>query len=450
MLKTLIGLLALGIVVIVHELGHFIAARLSKVDVESFSIGWGPVLLRKKIGRTEYRLSALPLGGYCGMKGEHAFQEALEKGLTDIPREKGSFFGASALARAFIALAGPLANLAFAFVALALVHGIGFSYDTYDNRVIPAYLYDAAAANTPAARAGLLEGDRILSVSGKRIDTYSDLLDAVGTRPNESLDLVVERGESQVAISVKANLDKKSGTGKIGVYPYVPLVVGEVVPGSPAEAAELKAGDLVVSVDGKPVAHSVAFSRALDAKPEQVSLVVVRNGIEVASTLVVLYEKDGVPRTGLSWRPITVHSPKLSFSESLRKGATETVRMITLTAKSVGLLFKGVDLGEAVSGPLRITQMIGDVAQTGFSRGILQGFVGTAEFLSIICVSLFLMNLLPIPILDGGTVLISFVEIVTRRRLRPKTLYYVQFVGVAFIACVFVLALVGDIRFLMK
>ena len=152
MIKILIGILMLGLVIIVHEFGHFVAARLFGVTVETFSVGWGPVLLRKKRGDTEYRLSLLPLGGYCGMKGEHAFSEAIEKNLDAIPREEGSFYGIHPVKRMLVAFAGPFFNLLFAAVALALVSAVGYSYNTYDNRIVPASAYDANAEKKPGRR----------------------------------------------------------------------------------------------------------------------------------------------------------------------------------------------------------------------------------------------------------------------------------------------------------
>jgi regulator of sigma E protease len=171
MLKTLIGLLALGIVVIVHELGHFIAARLSKVDVESFSIGWGPLLFRKKIGRTEYRLSALPLGGYCGMKGEHAFQEALEKGLSDIRARKAA--SSARRPRACISRAGGSSRQPrLRFVALPSCTASALATTHTINRVIRPISTTRPRQTPPAARAGHPRGrPDTLGFREKQIDT---------------------------------------------------------------------------------------------------------------------------------------------------------------------------------------------------------------------------------------------------------------------------------------
>jgi len=441
MIKILTGIIALGLVVIIHELGHFIAARFCGVEVETFSIGWGPVLLRKKIGTTEYRLSALPLGGYCGMKGEHAFTEALEKNLDSIPTENGSFYGVHPFKRIIIAFSGPLANLCFAVIVLAFVSAAGSSYESYSNQIAPASMYDGTTGS-PIDIARLIEGDRIVSLDDKKTDNYSDIQQFIVTHPQEKIQVAYERDGKIFSTTLIPNLDLKTGGGKIGIYPYIPLVVGTVKKGSNAETVGIKSGDQITAVNGITVLHYMQFAALLKDKPEQVTITVNRNGLLFESKLIMLYSDKGIPETGINWKTETVIIPGTDFINSVKNGFTETWNTLALTVKSIGLLFRGVDLSEAVSGPVRITMMIGEVAQTSL--------IGVAQLLSIICVSLFLMNLLPIPILDGGLILFSLIEIVNRKPLKPKTLYYVQFIGIAFIGFLFIFALFGDIRYLMK
>ncbi len=441
MIRVVVGLMALGLVVFVHELGHFIAARLSGVTVESFSIGWGPVLFKKKRGATEYRISAFPLGGYCGMKGEHAFREALDKGLDAIPGETDGFYGAHPLKRTFIAFSGPFFNLLFAALVFAAVSAIGYSYETYENRIIPAALYEPSAPRT-ALESGMLEGDRIVSLDGNPVLSFSDIQQYVGTNPDRLIEATIERDGATLSIAFVPELDKKTGTGRIGVFPYVPLVVGKVSPGSAAESSGIRSGDRIVSVDETPVSHQAQLSAALSHRPEQAIVTVERGDLSVRLPLVLLYRDDGSVETGISWKPVSVTVRGTGFLDSARAGVANVARTLKLTVRGIALLFRGVELSEAVSGPVRITMMIGEVAETSLT--------GVAELLGVICVSLFLMNLLPIPILDGGIILFSALEVLKGRPLKPKTLYYVQFIGVGFILFIFAFALFGDIQYLLK
>lgn len=447
MTTIIAGLVSLGIVVLVHELGHFFAARAFGVEVETFSIGWGPVLFRKKIGATEWRLSALPVGGYCGLKGEHAFSEALEKNMTAIPRESGAFFTAHPLKRILIAFAGPFANLAFAALALTVVSATGYTYQTYENRIVPASRYDSSSTANPVDKAGLAEGDRIVALDGESVSNYSDIQQYVSVRPEEPIAVEYERvtdggmAERRTA-TIVPTLDKKSGAGRIGIYAYIPLVVGSVAKGSAAESARIEPGDEIVAVNGTPVAHYMQFAALVEGKPEQITVTARRGGETLERTLVLVYNKDGVAESGIGWKTVTVKVAGNPFPKCVAGGVAETGKTLALTVKSLGLLFRGVDASEAVSGPVRITLMLGEVAKTGMTS--------VAELLSIICVSLFLMNLLPVPILDGGTILFAAFELVTGKPARPKTLYYVQFIGIAFIMFVFIFALFGDIRYLTR
>ena len=250
-----------------------------------------------------------------------------------------------------------------------------------------------------------------------------------------------ERDGTTFTTRITPNLDKKQGTGKIGIYPYIPLVIGSVKSGSAAETAGLKKGDVIMAVNGLPVNQYLQFEAQLKSKPEQITVTANRNGSTTDYRLVLLYTDKGV-EAGIGWQTIPVTVKGTGLIDSVKNGVVETGKTIQLTIKSIGLLFRGVDVTEAVSGPVRITMMIGEIAETGFS--------GLAQFLAIICVSLFLMNLLPVPVLDGGLILFSVIEIFNRKPLKPKTLYYVQFIGIAFIVALFILAISSDIRYLIK
>lgn len=450
MIKFLIGLPVLGIVVFIHELGHFLAAKLCGVAVESFSIGWGPVLLRKQFGATEYRLSAIPLGGYCGMKGEHAFREAYEKKLPSVPKEEGSLFAAHPFKRILIAFAGPFANLLLAAAALALISALGRTYYTTDNRIVPVYTLEPSD-QSPARAAGLQAGDRILQINGEKTENFSDIQQRIALHPEESLTMLIERGGEQLSITIRPSLNKKTGAGQVGIYRYVPLEIDSVRKDSSADLAGIQVGDRIVGVDGTALDNQMALIYFFSNYRQKTALFqLVRAGEHIELPVNLVRTENGSVDLGISWKYLTVTEKGTGLIASVRAGIVQTGKLMAVTLKSLGLLFKGVSMTEAVAGPVRISSMIGSLAADGFSENVRAGFVNIAEIVAVICVSLFLMNLLPIPILDGGLILTAFIECIVRRQIPPRILYYTQFIGIAFIAVLFFFALWADIVYIMK
>ena len=366
-MKWLYGILCLFFLIVFHEFGHFLAAKLFGVKVESFSIGFGPVLLHRTVRGTDYRLSLIPLGGYCGMKGEKDFKKAIEEKLPEVGGDADSLYGIHPFKRALIGFAGPFFNFIFAVLACAFINGIGYTYYTYSNRV----LINDQVTSSVARDAGIISGDKIIKINGKEISDFSDLIEEVSTRPDEDIIVVIDRDGKELTFTVHTELDKSTGTGKIGV---------------------------------------------------------------AADTSEVL-EKE---------------SPRYGFFASIGHGFIDAIKSAGLTIKSIGILFKGVDMNNAVSGPARVTEMLGSTVKEGFSEGLRIGFISLMSLMSVISISLFIMNLLPVPILDGGLILIAFIEIIIRRRVNPRIQYYVQFIGLAFIAFIFIIGLKGDILYFIK
>lgn len=448
MVKILIGLIILSIMVFIHELGHFIAAKLCGVVVETFSIGWGPVLFKKKKGDTEYRISAIPMGGYCGMKGEKAFQQAIEENLAEIPKKEGELYGVHPFKRIIIAFAGPFANYISAVLALAIVSAIGSSYYTSSNKIAPVYYYNEAD-DSPAREADLRMGDVILSINGEKTETFADIVRLIVPEAKEEVTLEIEREGQILTKKLRPKLDPKTGAGIIGFYSFIPLEIDGVKPSSSAELAGLKKGDLITEVNGIELANTIDLNRALDGINEKTAeLGVLRDGNKITKTVNLIRTENGID-LGLNIKNIKVETPGTGFFKSIVNGFVLTHKAFVLTFKSLGLLFKGVDFRQAVSGPVRITHMLGDVAAQGFKAGFLIGLSDILNFVSIISISLFIMNLLPIPILDGGLILFAFIEFIFKRQIHPKVLYYVQFIGIAFIGVVFIFALWGDIGYFL-
>lgn len=369
-MKWIIGLLCLFFLVIFHEFGHFLAAKLFGVKVESFSVGWGPVLLHKKIGDTDYRLSLLPLGGYCGMKGEQDFQKAIENNQKQIEAEPDSMYGVHPIKRALIGFAGPFFNFVFAFIAFSFINGIGYNYYSYSNKIIIPDENNTEIIS-PAREAGLITGDRIIRINNKEIECFSDLIQEVSTKPDEDINVLVERNSTNLEFIIHSVLNKEDGTGKIGIM---------------ADTSEI----------------------------------------------------------------LQLETKHYSFFGAIIQGFIDCFDYIKLTFKSIRILLKGVDITNAVSGPARVTDMLGTTVQSGFKAGVKIGTISLLSLMGLISISLFIMNLLPIPVLDGGIILIALIEVLIRRKINPKIQYYIQFIGIAFIAIMFIIGLSVDITYFIK
>ncbi|MDR9859707.1 M50 family metallopeptidase [Treponema socranskii] len=367
-MKWIYGIVCLGFLVFFHELGHFLAAKLFGVKVESFSLGFGPALLHKTIGGTDYRLSLLPLGGYCGMKGEGDFQAALDASSPRIEAERDSLYGINPLGRALIGFAGPFFNALFAFTAFSIIAMTGYTYYSYTAKI---KLADETLpeVHSPARKAGLKTGDTIVSIGGKPVEDFSDIIREVASNPDRDLHIVVLRNGEEISYIVHSDFDKSTGSGKIGVTPF-------------------------------------------------------------------------------SNEPIMREAKRYPFFKALVEGIKRTGETLSLTVKSIALLFKGADVQNAISGPVGVAGMLGNTVEDGFGAGFRQGITAILELMAFISISLFIMNLLPIPVLDGALIFFAFVEFVCRRPLNPKIQYYAQYAGLAIIASLFVLGMTSDIRHL--
>jgi regulator of sigma E protease len=449
LIKILLGLIGLGVVVFVHELGHFLAARLVGIGVEAFSIGWGKPILKKKVGDVEYRLGMFPIGGYCKMRGEHEFQEAYDNKANAIAPVEGTFYGVTPLRRIIVSVAGPAFNLFFAVLVLAVIWGVGFEVNTLDNRIV--LVKDINPEETyPADQAGLQTGDRIIDINGKPVENYHDIQESIATNPEKTLALQVQRDGKIVDLVVRPDLDKSSGAGKIGVYFWSDPVISAVTEGSPADIAGLRSGDRFTRINGEDFPYTVALFPILRDQPPTLAVDFVREGRPMQTELILSYDDTGTADIGLMYEHIQFHTPRLSPLGALVKGGVETWKTFTLSLKSMALLFRGIDLTQAVSGPVRITYMVGDIAAEGFGKSVGTGLSSVANFLAMISVALCIMNLLPLPVLDGGMILLFIIEIIKRKPLHPRYINAFQTVGVVLIFGLMLFAVFGDILFLAR
>ncbi|MDR0457019.1 MAG: RIP metalloprotease RseP [Treponema sp.] len=445
--KIALGLFGLGIVVFVHELGHFLAARLVGIDVEAFSIGWGNPILKRKIGKVEYRLGMFPIGGYCKMRGENEFKEAWESNASGVAPVKGTYFGASPLGRILVAFAGPLFNVVFAALVLSFIWGIGFEVQTLDSRIVLASEFTTDKLY-PADEAGFKTGDRIIEVNGKKTAYYHEVQENIAVNPDRLLPVTVDRQGETITLYVKPNLDKSTGAGKIGVYFWSDPVVAALVPDGDAATAGLVPGDRIIRANGETVTNTIDLMKALKANSAVAEIDYMRDGAENKAEIALSQPSgDGL---GIMWPRVQYRTPSLSPPAALAKGVSESWKTLVISLRSLGLLFKGIELTEAVSGPVRITYMVGDIAAEGFGQSFGAGLRSLAEFLALISVALCVMNLLPLPVLDGGMIILFIVEILRRKPLHPRAINVFQTVGVVLIFSLMIFAVFGDILYLSR
>ncbi|MDR1894892.1 MAG: site-2 protease family protein [Spirochaetales bacterium] len=451
-LSILLGLAGLGLVIFVHELGHFLAARACGIEVEAFSLGWGKKILSLRRGKTEYCLSLIPLGGYCRMKGEKLLEKALEQNSETFPREPGSLYSAPPWARIVTYLAGPAGNFCFAVIFLSLVWFAGFETSTYPSRIVLASQYLSAADSpqtlSPADLGGLQTGDEITAINGRTVNHFLDLQEWISPNPGRDLTLTLRRNGETLTRTVRPELDKESSTGRIGVAAWIDPVIGALRPDSAAELAGLKPGDRIVSAAGRPTPHTLELAAALAAGPPSPELTLERGGETLTRTLIPLAGGLSAEALGISFEGLSVLSREANPLRALGRGFQDSWQAVVLSVKSLGLLFKGASL--QVSGPLRITYMTGEVAQYGFAQGFGPGLVSFVRFLCYISLALCFMNLLPIPMLDGGMVLFNLIQVFKKKPIKPRHFMRYQMTGLAFLVVLILFSLFNDINFFIR
>ncbi|MGI9257013.1 MAG: site-2 protease family protein [Salinispira sp.] len=468
------GLSDLGLWSLFTKRGIFFAARACGIEVEVFSVGWGRKLIGFRKGNTEYRISMIPLGGFAKMKGESAYRDAISEGHTRIQPEPHSFFSATPLQRIFVAAAGPGMNLLFAVICFSIINLVGYEYASFPNKIIlsddfpqyytlPADETDAQAdeqaqpptSPSPAARAGLRSGDHIIAVNGIEIENFNRLQQEISPRALEEVTLSIERGGTLMQTSASLTLNNESGSGILGVFPYIEPIISQPHDAQPDETASfsLQPGDRIVMINGQDVNHIYDIQVVLDSIPvsrEQsfVQLNIERDGSLRTIQHPLLYE-EGEFSLGYYFQQDTYKKQSAGLLQAISRGWKETISVLTTTVKGIGLLFRGLDAHAALSGPLRITVLVGEVTAQSLQSGIAEGLRAFFYLLSLISVALAFGNLLPIPILDGGQILISLVELCKRSPVSPKMFLRYQTVGVTIVIGLIVFVLFNDLLFIL-
>jgi regulator of sigma E protease len=418
----------LGIMVLVHEWGHFIVAKAFGVRVEIFSIGFGPRLWGRKSGDTDYRISGLPLGGYVKMAGDNPLEE--RKGDPD------EFLSKPRWQRALIAVAGPAMNIILSIVLIAGIYMHGSKEPAYLDQpmVLAGVLPDSTAQ-----KAGLAAGDHVVKINGASNPTWDRaLLELMSTLPGHSLTLVVDRGGKEVSVTVPASQSMEDIFG----YPANRLLIGSVTPGMPAERSGIRPGDEVLKVNGNPLASGTEFPSLVEKSQGSPLDLEIRRGDRTIH-LEVHPQQMGVKNGVTQWQIGVGLQVGEMVDRRLPFGAAiaESMGMNTLMARQVSFvvveLFRGNISLKQLEGPLGIARESGRAARQGASELL--------KLMAMIGVNLAILNLLPIPPLDGGHILLLFIEGSIRRDLSIRVKERFVTVSMVFLLLVFAIVMYNDV-----
>jgi len=400
-------LIVIGILVFVHEFGHFVMAKRSGVRVEKFSLGMGPKLVGYKKGDTEYVISALPLGGYVKMAGENPDEEP-----TGSPDE---FQSKTVWQRAKIAATGPLTNILLAFIVMPFVFMIG----TYSEG--PAKV-GYVEQGSPAEQAGFMAGDVIEEIDGRHINDWVKALSLIAVNPDTDVTVTVDRQGEKKTFTLRPTTATELKIGNSGLVPDIPAEIGGLRQGLPAEKAGFQIHDKIISVDGKTIYHWNQFSTLVkESKGKKLTLVVERNGVRMEKSVTPI--EDG-GRFVIGVEPIiNLVFKKYGFFPSIRLGFDKTLEAIDLTVMTLRKLLTFNLSIKTLGGPVMIAQMSGQAAAAGLSTFL--------SLLAMISISLGILNLLPIPILDGGLILFLVIEAIRKKPLSRRTMEIAQSIGAA-------------------
>ena len=431
-------IIGLGLLIFIHELGHFLVAKWNGIRVERFSLGFGPRILKYTVGETEYCVSLLPLGGYVKMSGQEDFGEEEIKPLDD-PR---AFSSKSLGARLQVVLAGPGMNLLLPFILMPLVFMVGRSEPKY-LQALPQVI--GVRADSPAAKAGIESGDLIVSVNQQPVSNWDDVLKRFVSSPQDNFRLQIKRQNENLEKDIKLEKQEDTTIPVAGIEPAfffdMDPVLGEVSANSPASQAGLQSGDKILQIDKIEIKDWNQLTESVNnSAGKNIELLLDRKGEKVTASVKPIFNKQAgryVMGVAKGSNPDYYLRHRYGFAESFSRGAQENWVLVKETFKVLKKLFTFQASYKELGGPIRIAQISAKAAEKGIAD-----FLYLLAFLSI---QLGVLNLLPIPVLDGGHVAFMSVEAILRKPIPPKKKMIAQQVGMFLLLTLMVLVTVNDI-----
>ncbi len=444
----------LGIIVIIHELGHYIAARLMGVRVETFSFGFGKRLFGKKIGDTDFRVSLIPLGGYVKMAGEEDYESKEPK--------KDEFSAKNRAQKIFILAMGPIMNVVLSFVVLTIIYMSGVDVQKYQTE---SPIIGFIAKGSPADVSGLKKKDEILLINNKKITNWKDIEWAINANPNDKVKITFLRDGQKKTIDLQ--IDEFNQLGYSGMFYDFKTKIVEVRKGSSAERAGMKADDVIISIDNEPVNYYNMSKLLLSNVDKQIQIRIIRDEKELSVLLKPANATGGNIKTGpLDWKigmvkkdnkiqiesinlkydgvigiVRTVYAPKtkikISLSESIAKTSAELSNMSLLVFKTIKKMITGSVSAKSLSGPIEIARVSQEVMESGVTNFFM--------LIAFISLQLGIINLFPIPALDGGHLLIYSIETIIRRDLPPKIKNLLMNFGFLLLIMLMIFVILNDV-----
>ena len=416
----------LGVLVFVHEMGHYLMARRIGIRVLTFSLGFGPKLLTVRRGDTDYCISAIPLGGYVKMAGENP--DDVRSGADD------EFLSKTKWERFQVLIMGPTMNILLAFVVMAVVLYQGADVPAYEEQPpIVGYVMEAS----PAEQSGIRVGDLILSIGGRPVQTWEELFVTVMPRAERELEVVLRRGLQEVTTQVTPEAQTQFQVGDLGVVPIMQPQILNVMTGDPADLAGIRPRDVITAVNDEPITRDNPFVETINANADvALMLTVVRGGqtlkIEVTPAL-----RGNVGLIGVELSPFEVRTIEPGPLQAIQMSFEKNYAWSGLIFQTLGGLLTSETSPKQLVGPLGIAQLSGGAAQIGL--------VALFTLMAMISLNLGILNLLPIPVLDGGHIFIMALEGLSRRDFSVRIKEKIQLAGFVVILMLMVTVIYNDL-----